>query len=70
MKLGSADDGREKFHVSHSILTPIQAGPYRTGKPIAYALHRAIDGLISSYRDAVNAGHGPEESWLGPNQLF
>ena len=66
-------DDRVKFHVSHSIHTPLQAGPYRTSKPFdddaPYALHRAINGLTSYYRDAVNAGHEPEEGWLVPNQL-
>lgn len=57
-----------KFQVSHAIHTPTQAGPYRSSRFIeddaAYALHRAIDGLTSYYRDAVKAGHEPQESWL------
>jgi hypothetical protein len=60
-----------KFSVTHSIHTPVQGGPYRTSKPYAedaaYALHRAIDGLISYYEEAVRAGHEPEESWLVEN---
>jgi hypothetical protein len=60
-----------KFEVSHSIHTPIQAGPYRTSRPIgdywAYALHLAVDGIVSYYRQAVDAGHTPSESWLVKN---
>lgn len=60
-----------KFSVSHSIHTPTQAGPYRTSKPFAespaYALHRAISGLTSYYRDAVKDGHKPSEMWLVKN---
>jgi hypothetical protein len=60
-----------KFRTSHSIKTPLQAGPYRTSRCIendaAYALHRAIDGLTSYYRIAVEQGHVPQESWLVPN---
>lgn len=59
---------RVKFRVSHSIHTPLQAGPYRTSRFIeddaAYALHRAIDGLTSYYKQAVKDGYTPKESWL------
>lgn len=57
-----------KFEVSHAIHTPTQADPYRTSTPFAddwaYALHRAVDGLISYYKEAVAAGHVPNENWL------
>ncbi len=57
-----------KFHVSHAIHTPLQIDPYRTSNPFAdyweYALHRAVDGLLSYYKQAVSAGHAPSESWL------
>ena len=59
-----------KFDVSHAIYTtpPIQIDPYRTSSPYAdyweYALHRAVDGLLSYYRQAVAAGHTPSENWL------
>lgn len=57
-----------EFNVSHSIHTPVQAGPYRTSRTFeddaAYALHRAVDGLTTYYRQAVSAGHTPQESWL------
>jgi hypothetical protein len=60
-----------KFRTSHSIHTPVQVGPYRTSRWIeddaAYALHRAIDGLTSYYREAVEKGHTPQESWLVRN---
>ena len=64
-------DDRVKFQISHSIHTPVQAGPYRTSLPFGddagYALHRAISGLTSYYREAVDAGHEPDESWLVRN---
>ncbi|WP_234732397.1 hypothetical protein [Acidocella facilis] len=57
-----------KFKLSHAIHTPEQAGPYITSNPSGdyweYALHRAINGLISYYKSAVNAGCQPKESWL------
>lgn len=64
-------DKTTKFHVSHAIHTPKQAGPYRTSKPFdddwEYALHRAVTGLTSYYNEAVKAGHVPSESWLVKN---
>ena len=65
------DSDTTDFQLSHAINTPVQAGPYRTSTPTAddppYALHRAIDGLTSYYRDAVKLGHTPQENWLVPN---
>ena len=59
---------KTKFWVSHAIKTPSQATPYRTSIPFydspAEALHRAIDGLTSFYREAVDEGHEPKEEWL------
>lgn len=56
---------RTKFTLSHVIKTPLQAGPYRTSLPFGddpgYALHRAIDGLASWYKQAVKEGHEPSE---------
>lgn len=65
------DRDQIKFLVSHAIKTPLQAGPYRTSYPIAddpeYALHRAVSfGLTQWYREAVDAGHVPNEDWLVP----
>ena len=61
---------RTKFTLSHVIKTPLQAGPYRTSLPFGddpgYALHRAIDGLASWYKQAVKEGHEPSEDWLVP----
>ena len=60
-----------KFRVSHAIHTPVQAGAYRTSIPTGddweYALHRAVQGLLSYYKDAVEAGHQPKETWLVSN---
>jgi hypothetical protein len=57
-----------KFHVSHAIHTPLQIGAYQTSTPFAddweYALHRAVTGLLSYYRQAIAAGHTPNEDWL------
>ncbi len=60
-----------KFSVSHSIHTPLQVAPYRSshtfGDYWAYALHRALDSLLSYYRQAVTDGHMPCEAWLVKN---
>lgn len=60
-----------EFRVSHSIKTPLQAGPYRTSIPFADcpggALHKAISGLIDWYRWAIEKGHVPDDSWLVKN---
>lgn len=62
------------FEQSHAIKTPLQADAYWTSKPWAddgaYAVHRAISGITEYYKDAVNAGHKPVESWLVPNKRF
>ena len=53
---------------SHAIHTPTQAGPYWTSNPSsgspALALSRAIDGLLSYYKEAESQGHRPSEDWL------
>ena len=57
-----------KFQVSHVIMTPVQIGPYHTSLPFAdspvSALNRAVGGLTSFYRQAVEEGHEPSEDWL------
>ncbi len=59
---------RVEFRTSHAIKTPLQASPYWTSRPFdddaPYALHRAIDGLTSYYRQAVEGGHAPSNNWL------
>ena len=61
---------RTKFKLSHVIKTPLLDGPYRTSLPVGddpgYALHKAINGLTSYYRQAVQKGHEPSEDWLVP----
>lgn len=56
------------FRRSHSIHTPVQLAPYHTSRSywddVPYALHQAINGITSYYRQAVEAGHSPSESWL------
>ena len=62
------DNNGTHFSVSHAIHTPLQAGPYRTSRPWAdypaYALHQAVSGLTMYYRQAIEAGHQPNDSWL------
>jgi hypothetical protein len=62
------DNEGTHFSVSHAIKTPLQAGPYRTSRPWgdypAYALQQAITGLTMYYRQGIEAGHAPNESWL------
>ena len=56
------------YHRSHAIHTPTQAGPYHQSRPywddVPYALHQAVSSITQYYRDAVKAGHRPQESWL------
>lgn len=60
-----------KVWASHSIHTPLQAGPYRTSRPYwddpAYALQQTISAMTDWYDQAVKAGHQPKESWLVEN---
>jgi hypothetical protein len=62
------------FELSHYIHTPTQAGPYTTSRPWdtteSGALRRAVDCLLSYYKEAIQAGHSPDESWLVPNEYF
>ena len=62
------DNEGTHFRVSHAIKTPLLGGLYRTSRPWgddpAYALHLAVNGLAPYYREAVKAGHVPDESWL------
>lgn len=62
------DNEGTHFSVSHAIHTPVQTGPYRTSRPWgdypASALRSAISGLTMYYRQAVNAGHEPNDRWL------
>ena len=57
-----------KFNLSHAIHTTVQIGAYRTSIPFAdyweYALQKAVSGLTSYYKQAVTAGHTPNEDWL------
>lgn len=59
---------------SHYIQTPMQAGPYVTSSPFSYdeitALEKAVDGIYGYYREAVEAGHKPSNSWLREDEDF
>jgi hypothetical protein len=63
--------GGFNFHVSHSIHTPRQDGPYHPSRPWgddeAYALHMAVTSITQYYKEAVNAGLTPSPNWLVPN---
>jgi hypothetical protein len=59
---------RARYHRSHDIKTPIQAGPYHQ-RPfcwddVPYALHQAIGSITTYYRLAIADGHEPQEEWL------
>ncbi|HUT53686.1 MAG TPA: hypothetical protein VM658_09860 [bacterium] len=62
------------FRQSHFIHTPSQFDPYMTSLPFAddeaYALHRAVDSIVSYYEAAIKDGHTPDEKWLVPNEGF
>ncbi|MGA9796684.1 MAG: DUF6471 domain-containing protein [Rhizomicrobium sp.] len=58
------------YTVSHAIKTPELTDPHRSNFQAdtnpERALRRAIRGLTSYYRLAVEAGHEPSEGWLIP----
>lgn len=67
-----ATPDRYWFELSHWIKTPTQLGPYTPSRPycdsIDSAEHRAVFTTIVEYhRQAVDAGHTPDDSWLVPN---
>jgi hypothetical protein len=59
---------RARYHRSHDIKTPSQAGPYHQSRyvwdDVPYALFQAIDSITSYYRMGVKDGYAPQESWL------
>lgn len=67
------DMGRAEYYLSHCIKTPIQKSvfPGRAAKRFGFspgaAIHRAVLGLSTYYREAVEAGLTPDEAWLIPN---
>lgn len=71
ISLQKRKDGTVWWDQSHAMHTPTQIGPYWTSRPFdigpdayPYALHRAVSGLADYYREAIKAGHQPEEKWL------
>lgn len=64
------NDLSRSFVTSHAIMTPILEQPYdpsgATAISAVEALRVAIDAFTVSYRQAVNAGHTPNEEWLIP----
>ena len=59
---------RARYHRSHDIKTPSQAGPYHQSRydwdDVPYALFQAINSITSYYRMGLEDGHTPDESWL------
>ena len=62
------------FRQSHFIKTPSQGGSYRTSRPSndseASALNQVVSAMNEYYREAVAAGHHPDETWLEVNPGF
>lgn len=60
-----------EFRTSHALKHPGQMGPYQPSRPFeddyAHALSRAVTSLTDYYREGVEAGHLPEETWLVAN---
>jgi hypothetical protein len=58
------------FTQSHAIRTPKQDAPYWTSRPYndsaALALDQVISGLEQHFKEAVEAGLIPDETWLVP----
>lgn len=63
--------GGFNFQLSHSIHTPIQIMAYHPSRPWgddeAYALHLAVCTITDYYKQAINKGHIPSETWLIAN---
>jgi len=59
---------RTHYKISHAIHTPVQIGPYKTSLAFsdywAAALDKAVTGITVHFREAVEAGYDPKESWL------
>jgi hypothetical protein len=68
------DDPLFYFAQSHFIKTPQQMSPYRTSRPWSdtyeRALHQAVQGMVSNYDSAREAGLHPSASWLIENDQF
>lgn len=68
IRLQDMNNGYTRFIRSHAIHAPGQLGPYWPGRDFdddpAYAMHRAIDSIVSYYKSAVRNGHTPSASWL------
>jgi hypothetical protein len=73
-QLKAQSDMRFEFETSHLIHTPEQIGPYSPSAPWCddadYALHRAVESIVSYYKAAVRNGHKPSVNWLVPNDFF
>src|SRR5450432_1566193 len=63
--------GKYVFTQSHAIKTPKQDAPYWTSRPYndsaALALDQVVTGLCQHYKEAVDAGLIPDETWLVPS---
>lgn len=71
IRLARKRNGTVEWSQFHAMKTPTQVGPYWTSRPFdtgdnayEYALHRAVSSLTEYYREGVEAGHTPEETWL------
>lgn len=57
-----------RFHRSHAIHTPSQAGPYWPSRDFdddpSYGMNRAISSIADYYEQAVAEGHRPSRTWL------
>jgi hypothetical protein len=65
---------RVHFEQSHFIHAPTQAGPYMTSRPWNDDEDAALDQVVRffemHYREAVEKGHTPDDSWLVANEAF
>ena len=64
----SPSSERGRYHRSHDIKTPLQAGPYHQLQmfwdDVPDALHQAIGSITGYYSLAIANGHKPQEDWL------
>lgn len=62
------------FDVSHFVHTPVQAQPATSSRVLASseteAIHLAVSLVTQWLREAIRAGHEPDDTWMIPNANF
>lgn len=76
IKIWKSDVLSDGYHytTSHNVHTPIQSSPYYPSRTSASseigAINAAIDSTTSFLKNAIDAGHEPDEEWLVSNEDY